>query len=170
MHIKYECTSAKICHSFSTYFESNVYPNLCMIYYTSQGSQYWHPSKEDNQKFFEELLSAARVSQEAKHSYYHNLAKFFSLTRRLVCIPVCISGVLSWVVTTRVDLDTSCGQSIFLSILKELKLYNDYRYAHYDNNPSFSDFEPFGGWSRPAIKQFAGDKSVCGAGIDENYY
>ena len=26
-------------------------------------------------------------------------------------------------------------------------------YAHYDNNPSFSDFSPFGGWSKPAIKQ-----------------
>ena len=26
-------------------------------------------------------------------------------------------------------------------------------YAHYDNNPSFSDFTPFGGWTKPAIKQ-----------------
>ncbi len=28
--------------------------------------------------------------------------------------------------------------------------------AHYDNVASFSDFQPFGGWSRPAIKQYAG--------------
>ena len=43
-------------------------------------------------------------------------------------------------------------------------------YAHYDNNPSFSDFSPFGGWTTPAIKQYAGDVSKCSCGIDENYY
>jgi GH25 family lysozyme M1 (1,4-beta-N-acetylmuramidase) len=43
-------------------------------------------------------------------------------------------------------------------------------YAHYDNSPSFSDFTPFGGWSKPAMKQYAGDKTVCGAGVDLNYY
>jgi len=26
-------------------------------------------------------------------------------------------------------------------------------YAHYDNNPSFSDFQPFGGWTKPYMKQ-----------------
>ena len=26
-------------------------------------------------------------------------------------------------------------------------------YAHYDNNPSFSDFTAFNGWSSPAMKQ-----------------
>lgn len=44
------------------------------------------------------------------------------------------------------------------------------RYAHYDGKPSFSDFRPFGGWSKPAIKQYAGDKTECGAGVDLNYY
>jgi GH25 family lysozyme M1 (1,4-beta-N-acetylmuramidase) len=43
-------------------------------------------------------------------------------------------------------------------------------YAHYDNNPSFSDFSPFGGWSKPAIKQYAGDVSFCSAGWDKNFY
>ena len=43
-------------------------------------------------------------------------------------------------------------------------------YAHYDNNPSFSDFTAFGGWSHPSIKQYAGDKTVCGAGVDLNFY
>lgn len=43
-------------------------------------------------------------------------------------------------------------------------------YAHYDGSPSFSDFSPFGGWYKPAIKQYRGDASVCGAGIDENFY
>jgi len=43
-------------------------------------------------------------------------------------------------------------------------------YAHYDNNPSFSDFSPFGGWNRPAMKQYNGDVTVCGAGVDQNWY
>lgn len=43
-------------------------------------------------------------------------------------------------------------------------------YAHYDDNPSFSDFRPFGGWTRPSIKQFAGTTSLCRAGIDKNWY
>lgn len=43
-------------------------------------------------------------------------------------------------------------------------------YAHYDSNPSFSDFSSFGGWSKPAIKQYAGDQSFCSAGVDKNFY
>ena len=36
------------------------------------------------------------------------------------------------------------------------------RYAHYDGKPSVSDFKPFGGWSKPFMKQFAGLVTVCG--------
>lgn len=43
-------------------------------------------------------------------------------------------------------------------------------YAHYDGSRSFSDFSPFGGWTRPSIKQFRGDATVCGVGVDENWY
>jgi len=43
-------------------------------------------------------------------------------------------------------------------------------YAHYDNSPSFSDFAAFGGWTKPHIKQFQGDVTLCGAGVDKNYY
>jgi hypothetical protein len=43
-------------------------------------------------------------------------------------------------------------------------------YAHYDGNPSFSDFQPFGGWSKPNIKQFEGTTYICGAGIDKDWY
>ena len=44
-------------------------------------------------------------------------------------------------------------------------------YAHYDNSPSFSDFGGgFGGWGKPAIKQFQGDTTLCGAGVDKNFY
>lgn len=41
-------------------------------------------------------------------------------------------------------------------------------YAHYDNNPSFGDFSSFGGWSKPSMKQFQGDVTLCGA-VDKNY-
>mmetsp|Transcript_227 Transcript_227/g.227 ORF Transcript_227/g.227 Transcript_227/m.227 type:complete len:160 (+) Transcript_227:246-725(+) len=43
-------------------------------------------------------------------------------------------------------------------------------YAHYDYNPSFSDYSQIGGWTTPAIKQYEGDKIFCGAGTDFNYY
>ncbi|KAL1929693.1 hypothetical protein VTP01DRAFT_1831 [Rhizomucor pusillus] len=43
-------------------------------------------------------------------------------------------------------------------------------YAHYDASLSFSDFSPFGGWTKPTIKQYAGSVSFCSAGWDKNYY
>jgi len=43
-------------------------------------------------------------------------------------------------------------------------------YAHYDGKKDFSDFSSFGGWARPNIKQFAGDATVCGMGVDINWY
>uniref|UniRef100_A0A6B2LIR1 Lysozyme n=1 Tax=Arcella intermedia TaxID=1963864 RepID=A0A6B2LIR1_9EUKA len=43
-------------------------------------------------------------------------------------------------------------------------------YAHYDGNPSFSDFKPFGGWTKPSIKQYHGSATECGVGVDLNWY
>ncbi|KAJ3439686.1 lysozyme protein [Anaeramoeba flamelloides] len=50
--------------------------------------------------------------------------------------------------------------------------FKDYQlwYAHYDNNESFSDFEPFGGWTKPNIKQYKDTTSICGTSIDYDYY
>lgn len=42
-------------------------------------------------------------------------------------------------------------------------------YAHYDGNPSFSDFSAFGGWSKPFIKQYNGDLTKCSTSVDVNY-
>lgn len=42
-------------------------------------------------------------------------------------------------------------------------------YAHYDNSASFSDFSAFGGWKSPHMKQYEGDVTLCGAGVDKNY-
>lgn len=43
-------------------------------------------------------------------------------------------------------------------------------YAHYDSLPNYSDFKAFGGWTRPAMKQYKGDTTVCGVGVDLSYY
>jgi hypothetical protein len=49
---------------------------------------------------------------------------------------------------------------------KELPLW----YAHYDGVLSFSDFKPFGGWQKPAIKQYKGSSVLCNVnGLDLNY-
>lgn len=44
-------------------------------------------------------------------------------------------------------------------------------YAHYDGNPSFSDWSglSFGGFT-PFAKQYQGDQTVCSFGVDLNYY
>ncbi len=42
-------------------------------------------------------------------------------------------------------------------------------YAHYDGSASFSDFSAFGGWTKPHMKQYQGDTTLCGAGVDKNF-
>jgi len=43
-------------------------------------------------------------------------------------------------------------------------------YAHYDGEPTFADFSPFGGWSHPSIKQFSDQGNKCGTSYDINWY
>ncbi len=43
-------------------------------------------------------------------------------------------------------------------------------YAHYDGSSSFIDFIPFGGWSRPNIKQYQWNTTLCGVDVDLDYY
>lgn len=43
-------------------------------------------------------------------------------------------------------------------------------YAHYDGSASFSDFRSFAGWTSPAMKQYSGTATLCGMGVDLNYY
>ena len=42
-------------------------------------------------------------------------------------------------------------------------------YADYDGEQNFDDFEAFGGWSSPIMKQYYGDASECGLDVDLNY-
>eukprot|EP00042_Codosiga_hollandica_P023982 m.98181 g.98181 ORF g.98181 m.98181 type:complete len:219 (+) comp51387_c0_seq2:3-659(+) len=44
-------------------------------------------------------------------------------------------------------------------------------YAHYDNNPSFSDFTAFAGWTKPTMKQYNGNTNLCStSGLDLDYH
>lgn len=43
-------------------------------------------------------------------------------------------------------------------------------YAHYDGEQSFGDFTSFGGWTKPNMKQYAGSVSICGIGVDKDWY
>lgn len=36
-------------------------------------------------------------------------------------------------------------------------------------DPSFKDFSPFGGWSKPALHQFRGNQNLCGANVDASW-
>jgi len=42
-------------------------------------------------------------------------------------------------------------------------------YAHTDNNPSFEDFVPFGGWKNPYGKMFQNNITSCGTTISKIY-
>jgi hypothetical protein len=43
-------------------------------------------------------------------------------------------------------------------------------YAYYNGAASCSDFGAFGGWSTPTLKQYLGDVSRCGLGVDISSY
>ena len=43
-------------------------------------------------------------------------------------------------------------------------------YAHYDGRQTFADFSPFGGWSRPAMKQYYDSVGYCGINSDADWY
>lgn len=43
-------------------------------------------------------------------------------------------------------------------------------WAYWDGSPSFSKWSSFGGWKRPAMKQYKGDTTLCGASVDLNFW
>jgi hypothetical protein len=42
-------------------------------------------------------------------------------------------------------------------------------YSNFDNRQSFDDFQVFGGWKQPSIKQYLGDAKECGVVLNRNY-
>ena len=43
-------------------------------------------------------------------------------------------------------------------------------FAHWDGARTFSDFSPFGGWTKPAIKQYNNRVGICGMDARANWY
>lgn len=43
-------------------------------------------------------------------------------------------------------------------------------YAHFDGKADFNDFQPFGGWESPTLKQYDGSTVLCGGSVDLNYH
>jgi GH25 family lysozyme M1 (1,4-beta-N-acetylmuramidase) len=83
-----------------------------------------------------------------------------------------IQGMIDEAKSQKVNIGIYSSKSQWSPITGNSSKFSKYPlwYAHYDNKPNFSDFAPFGGWSKPAIKQYAGDVSLCSAGVDKNYY
>jgi len=104
-----------------------------MFWLDIEGPQYWYSSKADNIKFFEGLVTQAKLMGQ-KVGVYSSASQW---------IPI-FGGYTG-----------GSGYPLW--------------YAHYDNQPNFNDFQPFAGWRTPTIKQYNGDISTCGTGIDENY-
>jgi GH25 family lysozyme M1 (1,4-beta-N-acetylmuramidase) len=42
-------------------------------------------------------------------------------------------------------------------------------YAHYDGSKGFSDFTPFGGWSKPTMKQYNDNVGICSISADGDW-
>ena len=43
-------------------------------------------------------------------------------------------------------------------------------YANWNGRETFSDFAPFGGWTKPNMKQHTGDTKLCNFDVDLNFY
>ena len=108
----------------------------------------WHSSKSENRKWAEDAVSAMRGEGKKVGIY---------------------SSYYSWEEIMGLEYSGLSSYPLWYLYYIYIYIYN-YRYPHYDGNPSFSDFKSFGGWSSPAIKQYKGTTSYCGASIDENYY
>eukprot|EP01094_Clydonella_sp_ATCC50884_P005210 TRINITY_DN14179_c0_g1_i1.p2 TRINITY_DN14179_c0_g1~~TRINITY_DN14179_c0_g1_i1.p2 ORF type:complete len:233 (-),score=78.97 TRINITY_DN14179_c0_g1_i1:104-775(-) len=112
-----------------------------MIWFDIEGSQYWSSSCSSNQQWLHTAINTM-------NSLYNGCG---------------VSGGCSAIYSSSSQWSPiMCGDTSF----SKYQLW----YAHYDNNPSFSDFTPFGGWSHPSIKQYAGTTSICGTSIDKDYY
>jgi len=111
-----------------------------MVWFDIEGSQYWSASCSTNQNWLASAISTV-----------NGLYKGCGLS---TCVGI-YSSSSQWS-------PIMCGTTQF----KSYQLW----YAHYDNSPSFSDFSSFGGWTKPAIKQYAGTTSICSTSIDKDYY
>ena len=44
-----------------------------------------------------------------------------------------------------------------------------YRYMKYDDQPTFANFMPFGGWNKPRMKQYTQNPKDCVGNVNLDY-
>ena len=67
---------------------------------------------------------------------------------------------------------------VYTSLVQWKPIMGDYHagsafplwYARYNGKHSYSDFSPFGGWKKAAMKQYLGDYKLCGYDTDLNWF
>ena len=104
-----------------------------------EGSQYWFNNYQQNWNWLRSLVKAC-LSQATSCGIYSSQSQW-----------VALFGSASKVDSTAAQLPVW--------------------YARYPNNqsPTLSDFQPFGGWSAPSMKQYAADATVCTLDVDLDF-
>ena len=49
--------------------------------------------------------------------------------------------------------------------LKDLPLW----YENLNGVPSFNDFKPFGGWTKPSLKRYQANQAMCGGSMNFDF-
>ncbi|KAH3756076.1 glycoside hydrolase family 25 protein [Pelomyxa schiedti] len=125
--------------TITSLFEDDVLYHDNMIWMDVEGTEYWIGTCDENIQFLHTVISTAEA--------------MYSDCGLKYCIGI-YSSASQW---SPIMCDTT-----------EFSSYPIW-YAHYDNNPSFSDWKNFGGWTSPVMKQITGTTDLCGTQIDNDY-
>ena len=133
-------SASSLISSFVNQMLSSGVLNTNMVWMDIEGPQYWSSSCTSNQNWLAEAISTI-----------DSLYKGCGLSS---CVGIYAS------------------ESQWSPIMCNTAQFSNHQlwYAHYDNSASFSDFVPFGGWSKPNIKQYQGTTYLCSTAIDKDYY
>jgi len=134
-----------------------------MLWLDIEAPQLWSRSQADNRNFIQGMMDEAARQHVA-------LGIYTSESQWVPIVGDWTGGAKYplWCVCHRAD--ALCGNACVAGMGADCLVAWRGRYAHYDNNPSFSDFTSFGGWSHPSIKQYTGTSDICGASIDNDWY
>merc|ERR1712000_75492 len=111
-----------------------------MVWMDIEGSEYWSSSCSDNQNWLKEAIDTV-------NSLYKGCG-----------LSTCV-GIYS-------------SESQWSPIMRNTSMFSSYQlwWAYYNGGATFSDFTPFGGWTKPNIKQYKGTTYTCSTAIDLDYY
>lgn len=147
-----------------------------------QGTQYWSSSHTNNRNFISGMISEAeklgvKLGIYTSKSQWEPIGKAAGLMPRATQLTPAPCAPRS----RRLDRRLQVPALVYVllpyprpwappSAVRRLTRLVPDADAHYDDRPSFSDFEAFGGWSKPAVKQYRGTSTLCGAGVDYDWY